>query len=686
MGQFDYIYFFYGFSFFLLALICFTLDKEKRSKFPWVLLGLFGLIHSFAEWSDMIMIIEGKNCLMSIFNLSALTISFLCLFEFARVGLFRVKGKRISKWVYLFLLPLFYLASRLPLDGWFIMSRYFIGFPAGYLAARVIYEFSKKEDRRPLIVLSIMIGLYAACTGLIVPKADFIPASIINFESFHDLFGIPVQLIRAILALCAALSIWFYASMPSQTEYKPPIRPIRFMPTKWTIAFTLIVFISAGWVFTNLFDYAAMMRLIKENPSPNSSPVDKLTEELDVLEKAALSVSQTPLIINALSSGQPENMQQLNAALEDYKIKYGALNCALIDKRGLAIASVGHSGSEIETGKSYASRNYFKDALSGEYGYGFSLQPKYNDRIYYVGYPVKNNAGRILGAAVIAQSLHFEPTFQYRLFSIAITFLISCLAIIFFIALRKREAFIVFIRKVHAQLEEVDRMKTDFISVISHELRTPLTAIRNAASILIRGGPARRKLDEREKELLEIITNNVDRQTRMISDLLDISKIEAGVMPVSFSSTDITVLIKDVVTSLQTLADEKKINIALALEAYDKTVFADPELVRRILNNLIINAINFTPENGKITVRTEDAGKELKITVSDTGIGISAANQKNLFKKFCRIPGLASQQNKGCGLGLAITKGLVEAQKGRIWLDSEPEKGSSFYFTLPRPE
>ncbi len=112
-------------------------------------------------------------------------------------------------------------------------------------------------------------------------------------------------------------------------------------------------------------------------------------------------------------------------------------------------------------------------------------------------------------------------------------------------------------------------------------------------------------------------------------------------------------------------------------------VYADPEHVRRILNNLVSNAIKFTPENGKITVRTEDAGEELKTTVLDTGIGISIFDKENLFNKFYSSSSAAAQEKKGCGLGLSITKGLVEAQKGRVWVDSEPGKGSSFYFTLP---
>jgi len=408
-------------------------------------------------------------------------------------------------------------------------------------------------------------------------------------------------------------------------------------------------------------------------------------DELEELGKATLSLSKASAIRIAVSASAPaQNTEKVNTIINKFKNKFSALNCSLIDIHGLPIVSDGDGNSGIEMGKSYALMPYFKEALSGGIGYYFKLGTKHNERVYYVGYPVKNLKGKIAGIVVIVKSINAEPLFQYRLFSIMMTFLICVIAIIFFIVLRRREAAIRFIEKVHTQLEEVDRIKTDLISTVSHEFRTPLTSIKNAAGILIKGGPAHHILDKTEKELLEIILDNVERQSRMVNDLLDVSKIEAGVMPVSPKPTEIAGLIQQAVTPLKPLAEKKRINIFLDVGITGKKVYADPELVRRILNNLISNAINFTPLNGKITILAEEAEEEIKITISDTGIGISTADQKNLFKKFSMIAKNANQQGKGCGLGLAITKGLVEAQKGKIWVDSNLGKGSSFYFTLPK--
>lgn len=685
-GQFDYIYFFYGFSLFLMALICFGLARKEKRGLPWMLLSLFASLNGLSVWLDMLMIMHGRDSVIAILNLSVLAISYLFLFEFARVGLLKLKGKRITRWIYFFLLAFFSLSYKFSLSGWLTAVHYFLAFPSTYFAARIIYDFSRriKDGKGPLTALSAMLSLYAVFSGLVVPKTNFILASFINFESFYDAIGIPVQLISAILALCAALAIWLYSSTSSIVEYKLKRYPLYFIPSKWMIALILMVFIGAGWIFTSHLDYYAVIQTIKRSEAKADSQFNRLRKEITVLGKAAFSMSKSSAIRSGVSSWQRKvDTGEIEKILGRYKIKFGALNCALVDRQGLPIASVGDTGLGIKMGKSLAPRPYFREALLGGNGYHFQQGQAYNERIYYVSYPVKDVAGKISGVAVIAKSIHAEPLFQYRLFTISITFFICVIAIIFFTALRKREALIVFIEKVHAQLEEVDRMKTDFISTVSHELRTPLTSIRNAAAILMKGGPAKRLLDEHEKELLEIILDNTDRQTRMVSDLLDVSKIEAGVMPIFPKPIDIAGLINDTVASLRPLADNKKVNIVLALAVPGKMVYADPDHLRRILNNLVVNAITFTAEDGKVTISAEDAGTEARITVSDTGIGISAVDKENLFKKFYSPASAAAQEKKGCGLGLAITKGLVEAQKGKIWVDSEPQKGSSFCFTLP---
>lgn len=542
--QSDYILFFYGFSFFLMGLICLTLGKKRLNEFPWVFLGFFGLSHGFHEWVEMSVFIFGEKSFSPILDLISLAMSFIFLFEFARRGSFQVREKGMGLSVYLFLFVPLFLGLITPQDKWEVIIRYLIGFPSAYFAGRMIYEFSgrQKEGRRALITLSVILSLYAVFTGLVVRKADFIPANIINNESFIGGFMVPPQLMRGILALGAAIAIWYYSIVSSEREYDFQLDHLRFVPDKFMISLVLVVFIGGGWVFTNYLEY--YVRLL--------------------------------------------TLQGIEAAV------------------------------------------------------------------------------------------------QYRLFAIALTFLECVVAVLFLITLRRRELFIIFMEKMHVRLEEVDKMKTDFVSVVSHELRTPLTSIKNAADILMQGGTDKRQVSEQEKEILRIIFYNVDRQTKMVTDLLDISKIEAKAMPIYPDTIDISRLIRNVIGSLNLLAEGKNINIDFAADTPEKIVFADPELVTRILNNLIVNAINFTPQDRGITIRVEDAADEIRVSVSDTGIGIAVSDIQRLFKNFCRLPGIAAPHREGCGLGLAISKGLVESQGGRIGVYSRPGKGSTFYFTLPR--
>ncbi len=683
-GQFDYIYFFYGLSFFMLGVICFSIGKGRLRKIPWGWLGLFGIAHGLYEWLEMLLVIYGKTRPLAILSLFILATSFLFLFEFARIGLYRIKGRIIGRWVYLPILLLLFLVHKHGIDGWDIMIRYSLGFPGAYFAARIIYELYRIERKgnRSLAFLSAAMALYAVLVSLVVSKAAFFPANIINAESFYDTFGVPVQLIRSIIALCVAMAAWPHSASLSDFKYTPQAHFIRFVPTKRIIALTVIVLIVGGWIFTNYLDYYAGIRIIRNSEVRRNSSLNRLIRELTLLSKVTVSMSKIWVIKQAVSDKRQQDIETAIKTLTQYKDRYQALNSMLLDSEGMVIASAVDDEAEQVTKKSHSGRAYFKDALRGDSGYYFELGPRYNERKYYVSYPVRDKDENIVGVIVLTKNIQAVPIMHYRLLSIAITFFVFWLVVIFFLALRRREAMLDLVEQAHADLLTVDKMKSDFISIVSHELRTPLTSIRNAASILLKGGPAKRPIDSGEKELLDIVVANVDRQSKMVNDLLDISKIEENLIPINFEITDIVALMQEAVKSLQPQAEGKKIKMFFSSGIKKKLVSIDPEHTRRIADNLIVNAIKFTPKGGKITVSVEDADTEAKITVSDTGIGISAADQEKLFSKFFSSSDAKAKEQKGWGLGLAIAKSLVEAQGGNIGVDSEPEKGSVFYFTV----
>ncbi|MFH1654869.1 MAG: ATP-binding protein [Pseudomonadota bacterium] len=230
--------------------------------------------------------------------------------------------------------------------------------------------------------------------------------------------------------------------------------------------------------------------------------------------------------------------------------------------------------------------------------------------------------------------------------------------------------------------KEMDKMKTEFVSTVSHELRTPLTTIKEFISIISKEIPGR--LTKDQKKYVDIVKGNVDRLTRLITNLLDISKIEAGKVDIKKQLVDITNLVNEIVSSFTPELKGKHIELKSLFSATAIAVYVDPDKITQVFTNLISNAMKFTPEKGKITVEIKDTEKEIVCSVTDTGKGIGKDDMDRLFGKFQQFDRIAGAGAKGTGLGLAISKELVELHKGSIWAESKINGGSKFVFTLPK--
>jgi two-component system phosphate regulon sensor histidine kinase PhoR len=232
--------------------------------------------------------------------------------------------------------------------------------------------------------------------------------------------------------------------------------------------------------------------------------------------------------------------------------------------------------------------------------------------------------------------------------------------------------------------KEVERLKNELISTVSHELRTPLTTMKEFVSIVFDGiaGP----LTAEQKEYLNIIMSNMNRLGRMINDLFDISKLEAGRMELKKRLVDPLLLIKDQLVSFMPEAENKKIALSACLPEELPQLYIDPDRITQVLVNLIGNALKFTPEGGKVLVEAKELDDSLQIQVTDTGVGIAKENFSKLFDRFQQIDRKPGPGAKGTGLGLAISKSVIEMHKGKIWVESEVGKGSRFIFTLPKIE
>ncbi len=229
-----------------------------------------------------------------------------------------------------------------------------------------------------------------------------------------------------------------------------------------------------------------------------------------------------------------------------------------------------------------------------------------------------------------------------------------------------------------------EKVKVEFIAAITHELRTPLTIIQNSVSNILAGVTG--KIGKKTCEYLHTIEGDCRRYGLLIGDLLDISKLEAGDMPLNTQIISVVDVAEEAIECFSVKACEKKLEIVSDLEAGIDPVFADRERIVQVLVNLIENAVKFTDKGGKIVLRVTEDTENIIVSVSDSGIGISDIQQKQIFDKFHQIGRQAGAGYKGTGLGLAISNGIIKMHGGGISVQSVIEEGSTFTFTLPKTD
>ncbi len=232
------------------------------------------------------------------------------------------------------------------------------------------------------------------------------------------------------------------------------------------------------------------------------------------------------------------------------------------------------------------------------------------------------------------------------------------------------------------RLKELDRLKSEFVMAASHELRTPLTSMSMSVELLRENAAS--KLNGDERQLLEAAHEEIQRLKALVSDLLDISKIEAGKMDMQFDRTPVSMLLEKAAAMLKSQADDKGIELSFHVAENLPDVKADANKITWVLTNLISNALRYTDRGGSIRLGAEALGPQVHITVADNGAGIPYEYQSRIFDKFVQVK--SQKSVGGTGLGLAICKEIVRAHGGTIWVDSVPGQGSAFTFTIPTVE
>ncbi|OGD34230.1 hypothetical protein A2V94_05895 [Candidatus Atribacteria bacterium RBG_16_35_8] len=230
------------------------------------------------------------------------------------------------------------------------------------------------------------------------------------------------------------------------------------------------------------------------------------------------------------------------------------------------------------------------------------------------------------------------------------------------------------------KLKEIDNMKSDFISKVSHEFRTPLTSITMATGLMLDEIPG--KINKKQKELLNAMSEDSKRLVNLVSELLDLSKIESGIVKMDIQPQDIYKIVKSSVKQFELQLKSMKINLKIEKRKNLPSVMADFNKIVWVMTNLIGNAIKYVPTDGSglIEIKFKKTPVKLSISVSDNGKGISESYQKIIFNKFFQVKD--DRQRSGVGLGLSISKEILNAHGGDIWVKSELNKGSTFYFTL----
>jgi signal transduction histidine kinase len=238
------------------------------------------------------------------------------------------------------------------------------------------------------------------------------------------------------------------------------------------------------------------------------------------------------------------------------------------------------------------------------------------------------------------------------------------------------------LERANAELRELDRMKDNFIANISHELRTPLTSIKGSIDLLLKGLLG--ELDEKKKEALSICKRNSSRLIDLVNDLLEIQHLESGHTKLELQPLEVEALIPDLVEKASNDCHKEGIDFETRInpDDQDRVILGDPTMISHAMSNLLSNAIKFS-DQGTISIEVAYLDGEVHLSVTDEGIGIPEDMRDKIFDKFTQADGSMTRTQGGTGLGLALTRIIVEKHGGRIWVESGRGKGSKFTFSLP---
>lgn len=276
----------------------------------------------------------------------------------------------------------------------------------------------------------------------------------------------------------------------------------------------------------------------------------------------------------------------------------------------------------------------------------------------------------IIATALITYTLGARYVADPNIVSLIVLVLTIVLFIISFSITRSMEG-----------LAEANRLKSEFVSIVSHQLRSPLSNLKWAIELLLSGRLG--KVDEKHEEYLQILKDNTTRMGELIADLLTVSRIEQGRFPLEKSEFSLEDLTREIIDEFRPMTSVSKIDVKLEATDTLARVFADSSRIKIVVENLLDNALRYGKNQGMVAIKLKTRGRNLLFEITDTGVGIPKEDQRYIFERFFRSGNVLKHQTSGSGLGLYIAKFIIERSGGKIGFQSQENKGSTFWFTLP---